>query len=237
MKRICSLVTALLLLPMTPLNAQEDDTWTREIELGALITSGNTEEESLNFAAAINFIREDWEYGFTVDGLYTSTDDVVKGQRVYAVAQADYEITEFSYFQTRISHEDDRFSGFDSQSDLTFSYGRELLRNRPNMTLTADIGAGARYSRLATGNTSTEPILRLAGEYAWTLSESALFTQNVSLEKGSDSDIYRSLTAIETDIMSNLSLRLSFKVKHQTEVPLDKKKTDTETAVTFVMSF
>lgn len=227
----------LFLLTIAPVIAQEELGTTREIELGALMTSGNTEEESLNFAGLINVLQESREYTFTLDGLYTSTDGQVKGQRLYGVAQADFEINEYSYFQSRLAHEDDRFSGFDSQSDLTFGYGRELLRGRNNMTLEAEAGVGARYSRLDTNEETTEPIVRLAGDYEWAFSETAVFTQRLSLDKGSDSDIWRSFTSLETNIMSNLSLRLSFRIKHQTEVPLGKKNTDTETAVTFVMNF
>ncbi|MEX2468947.1 MAG: DUF481 domain-containing protein [Pseudohongiellaceae bacterium] len=238
-KRIPPVVSAgfvaLLLSPATL--AQSANTVTREVELGALFTSGNTDEESLNFAGAINIDREQWDYAFTLDGLYSASDSRVKGQRFSAMARANYEISEFSFFQTRVSHEDDRFSGFDSQSDVTFSFGTELLRHRANMSLTGNAGIGARYSRLEEGGTQSEPILRLATEYLWTLSESAEFGQDISVETGSDSNIYRSLTSIETDIMENLSLRFSLKIKHQTEVPIGKDKTDTETAVTFVMRF
>jgi putative salt-induced outer membrane protein len=146
-------------------------------------------------------------------------------------------MSEISYFQTRASHEDDRFSGFASQSDLTFSYGRDLLVNRGDMSLSVVGGIGVRWTRFNDGSDSDEPILRFAGEYEWTLSDSAVFNQELSMEAGSDSDIYRSESSIETDIMENLSLRFSFNIKHQTAVPVGKKKTDTQTAVTFVMNF
>ncbi len=230
------LASPLLFIAMAA-QAQEEDSITREIELGALFTSGNTDEETLNFAAALLIDREDWNYGFTLDGLYASSDGEVKGQRIVAVASANYEITDYSFFQSRFSHEDDRFSGFDSQSNLTFSYGREFLRGVENMELTTNTGIGMRYSRLEDGTDREEPILRLAGEYEWTLSDTAVFSQDLSAEAGSNSTIYRSLTGIETQIMENLSLRFSVKVKHQTEVPINRENTDTETAVTFVMTF
>ncbi len=219
----------------TPTLAQTDIS--RTVELGALFTSGNTDEQSLNFGAEIDIDQERWDYRFTVDGLYTSSEDRVKAQKMLAVGRANYQISEISYFQTRASHEDDRFSGFASQSDLTFSYGRDLLVNRGDMELSLVGGIGVRWTRFNEGGDSDEPILRLAGEYDWTLSESAVFSQDLSVEAGSDSDIYRSESSIETDIMENLSLRFSVGIKHQTEVPVGKKNTDTETSVTFVMNF
>ena len=217
--------------------AQEEDRVTREIQLGALITSGNTEEESLNFAASMTINPENpWVYTFSLDGLYNTSDNEVKGQRWYAVGNTNYEFSEASYFQSRVSHEDDRFSGFDSQSDLTFSYGREFLQSRANMGLAVDAGIGIRWSRLD-GSDNDEPIFRLAGDYNWALSDSAEFQQEIATEFGSDSSIYRSESSIETRILENLSLRFSIRIKHQTEVPAGRDGTDTETAVTFVMSF
>ena len=216
--------------------AQEENGITREIELGGLFTSGNTEESSLNFAAAMNIVRDRWEYNFSLDGLYSSSDSKVKGQRLYGVASANYDISDDSFFQTRVSHENDRFSGFDSQSDLTFSYGRDFLQNQPNMGLALNAGVGVRWSRLDDSDFD-EPIIRMAGDYDWTLSDSAVFNQELSTEVGTDSNIYRSVSSIETRILENLSLRFSLKIKHQTDVPVGRDKTDTETAVTLVMNF
>ena len=210
---------------------------TRTAELGALFTSGNTDEQSLNFGAEIEIDQADWDYLFSIDGLYTSSAGTVKAQKATGVARANYQISEISYFQTRASHEDDRFSGFKSQSDLTFSYGQDLLTNNANMDLSLVGGIGVRWTRFNDGGDSDEPILRFAGEYDWTISESAQFSQDLSVEAGSKSDIYRSETAIETAILDNLSLRFSVNIKHQTEVPVGKENTDTQTAITFVMNF
>lgn len=229
------LACAATLLGSTSTLAQTDIT--RSAELGALLTSGNTDEQNVNFGAEVEIDQTKWDYLFSVNGLYAESENVVKAQRVVGVARANYEINEFSYFQTRASHEDDRFNGFDSQSDLTFSYGRDLLRNRPNMDLSLVGGIGARYSRLEDGSTNDEPILRLAGEYQWTLSESAVFSQDLSVDAGSDSDIYRSESSIETQLLGNLSLRFTVRIRHQTEVPMGRENTDTQTAITFNMEF
>ena len=231
------LVLALVAITISGLaSAQEENGMTREIQFGGIFASGNTDSQSLNFAGAINIIDDSWEYAFTLDGLYSSQNNEVNGQRFYMVGSANYEFSEDSFFLSRVSHEDDRFSGFDSQSDITFSYGRGLLQNRADMGLTVNAGIGVRWSRL-NGSDFDEPILRLAGVYDWTISETAVFNQELSTEAGSDSNIYRSTSSIETQISDNLSLRLSLRIKHQTEVPIGRENTDTETAITFVMNF
>ena len=216
--------------------AQEENGLTTEIQLGALFTSGNTEDQTLNFAGNISWLQDQWEYVFSLDGLFSSKENDVTGQRFYAVASANYEFSQNSFFLTRIAHEDDRFSGFDSQSDITFNYGRKLLANIANMELTLNAGVGMRRSRLSDSDFD-EPIVRLAGDYDWKISDTASFGQQLSAEAGSQTNIFRYETSIETRILNNLSLRFSINIKHQTDVPAGREKTDSETAITFVMNF
>ena len=216
--------------------AQEENGLTTEIQLGALFTSGNTEDQTLNFAGRIGLLQDQWEYVFSLDGLFSSNENDVTGQRFYAVASANYEFTQNSFFLTRLAHEDDRFSGFDSQSDITFNYGRKLLGSIADMELTLNAGVGVRWSRLDDSD-FVEPIVRLAGDYEWKISDTASFGQQLSVEAGSRTNIYRSETSIETQILNNLSLRFSVNIKHQTDVPAGREKTDTETAISFVMNF
>lgn len=216
--------------------AQEEKSINTEIELGAIFTSGNTEDENVKYKVVVDWDRGDWDYRFSSDGFRSSKEDVLAAQRMYHVARAQYALNEASFVRTRLAYEDDRFSGFDSQSDFSVSYGRNLLRNQANMDFSVNIGAGVRRSVTET-ETNNEAIGRFEGNYVWNLSETADFTQDFSVEAGSDSSIYRSESAIETTIMSNLAMKFSVKVKHQTEVPLLREKTDTETAVTLVWNF
>ncbi|HBW85105.1 MAG: hypothetical protein CMD92_05125 [Gammaproteobacteria bacterium] len=227
------------------LAAQEEETTPlrTEVELGAVNTSGNTDAQSINFRGEIGLSRKQWEYGFLMDGLRSSQNGVLAAQRFYYVGNVNYQLNANSFIQSRVAHEDDRFSGYDSQSDFTLSFGRNLLRSRPNMNLTYEAGIGYRISQIkerlsrANFNDFDEAMFRLAGEYEWDLSESAQFEQTMSLETGLETSIIRSESSIEAQILDNLALRFSIFAKHQTVVPAGRKNTDTETAVTFVMNF
>jgi putative salt-induced outer membrane protein len=205
-----------------------------EIELGAIITSGNTEDENIKFKGIIDWKRDRWEYGFSLEGFRSSKNNVLAAQRVYAVAKATYDLDEMSFIETRAAHEDDRFSGYDSQSDVTVSYGHTLLSDIEHLDWEYTIGAGARTSRSDTGDFQ-EAIIRAATELRWNISDNALFTQKLSIESGDQSSVSRSESSIQSDIMDNLSMKFSFKVKHQSEVPTGREKTDTETSVTLLL--
>lgn len=216
--------------------AQEEHSIATEVELGAIITSGNTEDQNIKYKVVFDWDRGIWEYRLSSEGFRSKKDRLLAAQRVYHVARAQYTINEDSFILTRLAYEDDRFSGFDSQSDFSVSYGRNLLLDVTSMELSVNVGAGIRRS-VTQLETSNEAILRFESNYAWNLSETAEFTQDFSLESGSESSVYRSESAIQTNIMENLSMKFSVKVKHQTEVPLLREKTDTETAVTLVWRF
>ncbi len=232
---VCGVCSALAIFSVSSL-AQEERSVTTQLELGAIFTSGNTEDQNVKYKATVDWDRGNWDYRFVSDGFRSSKEDVLAAQRLYHVASADYTFNADSFVKTRLAYEDDRFSGFESQSDFTVNYGRNLLQNRDNMTLALNFGAGVRRSETET-ETESEAIARIEGNYTWNLSETANFLQDFSVESGSNSSIYRSESAIETDILDNLSLKFSIKVKHQTDVPISREKTDTETAITLVLNF
>ena len=121
----------------------------------------------------------------------------------------------------RVAYEDDRFSGFDYQIDSTLGYNRLLLES-DGVELKGAIGAGFRVSEFETGGSESEVIVRFAGDFVWHLSTSATFRQMLSTEIGPESTITRSETSLSTDILSNLAMKLSLNIKHQSEVPVDR---------------
>jgi putative salt-induced outer membrane protein len=219
-----------------PVFAQEENTISTEIEFGAIVTSGNSDDQNVKFKGTVDWNRGDWIYGFSSDGFRSSKNNRLNAQRLYHVGRAGHNINEFSFINARVSYEDDRFSGFDSQSDFSVNYGRNMLRSSSSMTLAMNVGLGMRRS-VQMDKSSNEAIGRVEGNYVWNLSPTAFFTQDFSLDSGSDSSIYRSESGIQSQIMDNLSLRFSIKIKHQTQVPVGREKTDTETAATLVLSF
>ncbi|MBT8145466.1 MAG: DUF481 domain-containing protein [Gammaproteobacteria bacterium] len=231
-KRIFSV---LLLATSSQVVAQQPGDIVTEVELGATFTTGNTEERTVRYGITMDWLRDDWEYQITSDGLLGSRQGETTAQRFYHVARGRRDLSERSYLAIRGSYEDDRFSGYDYQADFTASYGRSWLHNIDNMSLNTDIGPGYRKSE---GELDlNEMILRIAGEYEWAISETSNFYQDVALEFGQDSDIYRTETGIESEILENISLRFSINIKHQSEVPAGREQTDTQSAVTLVWNF
>lgn len=223
----------------TPVAAQQSTPgWetAKEFELGAVYTSGNTDEENLRIGAEFDASREAWDYAVEFDGLRSSTDDELTAQRAYLVGTTQYNYDDDNFGQLRASHERDKFSGFEQQSDLVVSYGQLLLRAREDMTLDYTVGAGVRNSD--DGVTSTnEPILRVSTDYTWDFNDNVRFLQELSSDAGDSATVTRSESVIESDVMDNLSLRIALRLRHQSQVPVDREELDTETSVTIVLQF
>lgn len=237
LKRLfCTMTLLGMVSTSMQLSAQDWDLAT-ELELGAIFTSGNTKDENIRFRGRFDAIREDWSYRFSVDGFRSSSDSELSAQRLYTVGSATYSFDPDNFVQGRVANEDDRFSGYDSQTDASVSYGQVILRDIDNMSLNYTIGAGVRVTRASDAGEDDfeETIIRLSSDYSWDISDSARFIQVVSAEAGERSSIGRSESAIETDIMENLSMKFTVNVKHQTEVPAGREKTDTEASITLLL--
>lgn len=221
------------------LSHAQDWDFATQIELGAVFTEGNTNDENIRFRARFDATRARWTYGLNFDGLRSSSNDELAAQRLYSIGMVTYNFDPDHFVQGRLAHEEDRFSGYDSQSDFSLSYGQVLLRDIETMSLRYTVGAGMRSSRGSENGDDDfdEGIVRLAADYSWDLSDTARFIQTIGVDAGERSTISRSETSIESDIVSNLSMKFTVKVRHQTEVPVNRKKTDTEASVTLLLRF
>jgi len=227
------LLTVGILLSSTSVQAQS--LWSSEVELGAVFTTGNTDQQTIKFRGEVVRDAEKWKHKGHVDSYSASKDGVKNAQREYLFYQGDYKLSVGSLFG-RVAYENDKFNGYDYQADVTFGYSRPLYDNGPHK-LSGDAGIGYRISEFPNGTSDNEGIVRLAMDYVWKISENAQFKQLLSTEIGSDSTISRSESSVSASIVGDLAMKFSVNVKNNSDVPVGTKKTDTETAVTLVYKF
>lgn len=227
--------TAMAAMPASAIEFM-DTVWAGSGELGYVATTGNTDTSNLTAKLGLVNERERWRHSLGLEALKSEDDGETSAERYFAAWQSDYKFSEKAYMFGRLSYEDDKFSGYEYRTTETVGYGRHVL-NTDTMKLDLEAGPGARQSKLETGNTENEMILRLAGRFAWQISANAKFTQDLSADIGEDTTVGKSVTAVQASIINNLAMKLSFTAKHTTDVPDDVDKTDTETAVTLVYDF
>jgi putative salt-induced outer membrane protein YdiY len=215
---------------------EEPSIWSTNVELGAVSTSGNTEQSNLKFRVDSARDKGQLLQNFHGDIFRAETEGVDTANKLYAFYRAGFKLDDKQSLFGRLAYEEDAFSGFDRQVDLTGGYSRKFVDSE-KFRFAAETGVGARRTELETGGKETEGVVRIAGFFEWSVSENALFKQTLSFEVGEDLTTSRSESSLETAIVGNLAMKLAFKVKHNSVVLPGKDKTDTETTVTLVYKF
>lgn len=219
--------------------AANDDvfsTWSSEAELGFVKTTGNTETESLNFKFGLNNKRKDWEHSLKAETASSSDSAGTTAERYFLSLRTQYALSERSYLFGRLQYEDDRFSGYNYQATEVLGYGRRLV-NKDTLKINAEVGAGVRQNNFKSGDSNSESIFLIGTDFDWKISKTASLTEALTSEIGEDRTISKSVTGLKTKINSSLSSKITYTVKHASEVPVGTDKTDTELAITLVYAF
>ncbi|KZY43424.1 DUF481 domain-containing protein [Pseudoalteromonas sp. B5MOD-1] len=239
--------------------ADETKTWDVTSELGAIVTSGNTETTTLKGGIKVLHNLENWNNEYKLDGIYKE-DEIENDQGVketqrtnekYSIsAQGNYKLNEkHSHLFIYGSHVSDYFGAYRNESVISAGYGLRLI-DRSDMWLNAEIGPGYKYFQYPDDSTEVDDNGdSLAGEregeaialgkvdYNWQISDSARFTQLVSVEYGDTNTKTRSESAILAKINGSLQMKVAYNITHNSDVADDKENTDTETSLTLVYSF
>ncbi|MFY8327056.1 DUF481 domain-containing protein [Pseudoalteromonas sp. ZZD1] len=237
--------------------AEETQTWDITSELGAIITSGNTETTTLKGGIKALHNLENWNNEYKIDGLYKedeveNSDGAKETQRTnekYSLsAQGNYKLNEeHSHLYIYGSYVSDYFGAYRNEAVISAGYGRRLL-DRSDMWLNAEIGPGYKYFEFPEGSVDEDGIPN-AGEsdseiialgkldYNWQISDNAKFTQLVAVEYGDTNTKTRSETALLAKINGSLQMKVAYNITHNSDVADDKENTDTATSLTLVYSF
>jgi len=226
-----------------------DDTkqgWNTSAELGAISTSGNTVGTSVTGKIDARQELPDWSNEYILAG-YFKDEEVIddngdkvrerSAQRYSFSAKAAYKLLQdHDKLYALATHVDDRFGAYLRYSTIGVGYGTQTYQSDTH-TLDVEIGPGYFRGARSTGETDNGLTVRGAANLKWKLSDNAQFTQNLSVERGTSNIHSLAETALRTKINSTMQMKAAFSVRNDTNVPEDKKNTDTQTSVTLVYSF
>lgn len=237
MKKTLTILSASILVAG---NAFAEETpkslWKASAELGFVTTSGNTETETLNAKATASTDRKQWRHKGEVTALKSSDAVNTTAQKMTLMGQSNYKLEGKNFLFGVLTYEDDKFSGYDYRVTEAIGYGRRVIEDT-DMTLDLEIGPGARQSKLDSGVSDSEAILRLAATYDWAISKTSKFGEALTVEAGDDVTVTKSVTSLSSQIEGNLSMKVTFTYKNTSEVPVGVEETDTETGITLVYNF
>jgi putative salt-induced outer membrane protein YdiY len=241
-KIVSALLLILMICPFAA--AEEEKPFSGSGEVGLLMTTGDSETDSVNGKAGLKYEHERLFGEINLAALYSSEkveengtkEDRVSAEKYNYAAKIGYKFTTADYAFVSGDYEDDRFSGYDFRTTYSAGYGRKLI-NTDTAKLDIEIGPGYRYDKLEGGETEDEAILRGYAMFNYKFSDAVSFQQDVTVITGSDNTNTKSVTALKSQIIGALSMKATFTVDHDSHVPADKEKTNTETALTLVYDF
>lgn len=211
-------------------------TWNGEAELGYVMTSGNSDTDSLNVRFRIENKRRFWWHKFHADALRSTDDDKVTARNYSALLRTEYLRTQKDYLFASLRQESDTFAGYDSRQTGVGGYGFRWGVDKPHQ-LDLEAGAGARRTDYTEQATDSEGIFRLAANYRWIISPTSEFSEELSTEIGEDNTYTESETSLKVKINSALAMKLNLTIKDNSKVLDGNKHTDTKTSVTLAYDF
>ncbi len=229
-------LTVALLAPATLAQEAMMDSphWVGAINFGYVETSGNTEGSTLTFAFDFGKDGIDWRHALHMDAYNQSSDDERKAEKYLAYWQSNWKINEIQSIFYRGQYDEDKFSSYSAQGVVTAGYGHRLVNN-DSVVLDLEAGPGYRRSKLAdTGDIENEFIVRLAGNFKWTISQTASFGQLLSVEEGNENTVVRSNSSLTMEIYKALALKLGYNIRWNRTVSPDTDNWDRETSISVV---
>lgn len=237
MKKLTYLII-LALLPVVTHAEDRDDPYQAAVEFGYVGTTGNTENTTLNLKYDGSYRVKKWTHNMLLQAYMATTSGETTGERYLGVYQPRYTLSPRSYLFGFFRYSDDRFSGYKYQASETVGYGRKFLTG-PKHFFEGEAGAGARQQEESVDPYAYngEPVVQLNGRYEYVLSKSSSFTQTLAIVGGESNTEIASLTGLKVMINKSLAVALGLDVKYNSDVPADKKNTDTKTTANIVYSF
>jgi putative salt-induced outer membrane protein len=207
-----------------------------KVSLGYISTSGNTDSSTVNAAFNLKLTQEVWNHEFDLTAIKADTSGVTTAEAYTAGYTARRDIGERSYLFGALSWQQDEFSSYTEQTSETVGYGRHLVMTERH-ELNVEAGGGLRQAELLNGEKTDEGILRAALDYEWTLSETTSFSQSLVIENGSSNTRTESLSELRANIIGNIALVLSYRLRNNSDVLPGTEKTDRFTSVSLEYAF
>jgi len=245
-----ALASFIIASSITSANAVEiaGDSWKGIAELGAVVTYGNTETQSLNGRLGVTNERDKWRHNVQLETLKATSKDIndsdtTTAERYLVSGKSDYKFNKSGYGFGTVQYENDRFSGFDYRVTEAIGYGQRFIEKK-TLLLDLELGPGARQSQPkgvdTNGNnldSDSEFIVRAAGKLEWKLTDTTVFSEELTSDFGEQTTLTKSVTALAAQIVGNLAMKISLTLKLNSDPPEGVQKDDAESALTLVYNF
>jgi len=248
---ICLLSSVALNVNAEEVVKEEKSPYTLSAELGFLYKTGNTKSADIKAGLNYRYEKDQWLNlaNFNILAKKTETTDADGNKNFESTdnkwnitTQSNYTINKESknYLYGNLAYEQDKFSGFESQSSFSAGWGRQWFKTETE-SFFADIGPGVKHDVLRSSEESkTNFIIQAQALYTLQINAFVELQQHLVAKqatKSGENSVYKSITAITTKLIDSLQLKFSLVVDYDTEVESGFENTNTETSMTLIYNF
>lgn len=226
--------------PATPIDAATPKHFTGSVQLGALVSTGDTEEFTENGAFDFKYVQKKMTYTGLLSALYNySRTEDDRNERYQAQGQAQYAFTEKNYTFVNTNFITDTDDGYDYIWATQVGYGRRLLNSEKyRMTIDGQVGPGYRIAPTDDSEVKDEQeTLNASLIYAWQITQSTSLGENVSTSYAESDTITTAKTTLSTKLYKGLGLQFASTLTHHTNPASDSHKTNTYSTINLVYGF
>jgi len=220
--------------------------WHTSAELGAITASGNTAGTSVTGKIDARQEYDRWSNQYVASGFFKEDvrrqagqeDTKVNTARRYALSskfayRLDDETDKVYLLATRV---EDKFGAYAEYSTLGVGRSTRWIQSL-DKTVDVELGPGYFSGERQNGDAEEGFTVRGAAALRMQLSPVAHFSQTVSVERGTSNVHSSAETSLSTKINGTMQMKAAFVARNDSNVPANKKNTDTQTSVTLVYSF
>ena len=224
-------------------------TVTGDVELGFLLTSGNTDSFAIRanseLVHELEFFRNRYQLqsllqkNNVVDSKTGGKNQVTTASRYGFTGQSNYKIvTGRQTVFGRGAYLHDKFGAFTEQASLVVGYGNRLYEKQSDY-FDLETGPGFGHQEAASGNTNTGLIWYLAANLDYQLHRTSKFRQTLesTMSLNGENSTLLSRSSITARIADSLSMRFNFVLKYNSKPEGERDSLDSETSASLVYTF
>ena len=226
-----------LVLVLAPVGAMAADTgWTGAGEFGLVMSSGNTDTDTLNLKFGLKHENDQWFQAYAGQALRAETDGDKTADRYDVGARIGYKLTPRSYIVGSLRYEDDEFSPFEYQATIGLGYGYKFI-DTPVTQFVGEIGPGYREAEPRGGDSEGGVMGRVFADFKHKITETTDIVETLLVESSSDNTFVQNDLGLQVKINATFALKATFQWRHNSDVGPGTDHDDTLLTMNVVFGF
>lgn len=215
--------------------------WSGNVEAGASLSTGNSEESSVALGFAVAKETVEWRHLLRGTADYRRAEGQTTSERLTLTYEPNWFFAPRFYIAGLLGAERDRFAGYRWRLTETLGLGWVALDGE-DTRLELEGGPGLRQTRYdATDDeparTEAEALFRASAAFTWQIAAATRFTQSATALIGGDNRTLEGTSALTLKLNRRISSRISLTVRNESDPPEDLTGTDTLSRVTLIYAF